>query len=128
MSLTRDDILKADDLKKETVHVPEWGGDVIISTMTGAGRDLFELEVYGEDGKQFKTTNLRAKLIAATAQDEDGNLLFNEEDVDALGRKSGAALNRCFSVAMRLNGMGKKDIEKLEKNLSKGQPADSISN
>jgi hypothetical protein len=32
-TLTRASILAADDLAKETVSVPEWGGEIIIGTM-----------------------------------------------------------------------------------------------
>ena len=40
--LSKDAILAADDLPRETVHVPEWGGDVYVRTMSGTDRDAFE--------------------------------------------------------------------------------------
>ena len=42
MTLTKDQILEANDLQSESVTVPEWGGDVLVRTMTGADRDAFE--------------------------------------------------------------------------------------
>ena len=126
--LTRDQILKADDLKQETVKVPEWGGEVIVSTMTGAERDAFEWEVYGSNPREHNIENIRAKMIAATLIDENGKHLFSTaKDVLAIGQKSARALDRIFSVARRLNGFGMKDIEELEKNLPKIPGANSTS-
>jgi hypothetical protein len=39
--LNREAILGAVDLKKELVKVPEWGGEVYISMMTGEARDAW---------------------------------------------------------------------------------------
>ena len=33
--LTKSQILEADDIKHESVFVPEWGGKVFVQTMTG---------------------------------------------------------------------------------------------
>lgn len=99
--LDRAAILAADDLAKETVSVPEWGGEVIISTMTGTARDAWEQSIAG-DGKP-NIANIRARLLSFCAVDESGKRLFSEADVDALGAKSGAALDRCVRVAQRLN-------------------------
>jgi len=115
--LTRDQILSADDLKRETVAVPEWGGDVLIRTMTGTERDAFEasLQGGGKSGK-INTANIRARLVSLTAVDEAGGRLFADSDMATLGGKSAAALDRCSAVAMRLNGMSAKDVEELGKN------------
>ncbi len=49
--LSRDQILGASDLPTETVDVPEWGGQVIVRSMTGAERDRFELSLYSGNGR-----------------------------------------------------------------------------
>ena len=117
--LTKDQILKSDDLTTKVVKVPEWGGDVIVTTMSGAGRDQYDSTIYiaGDDGKI--TTHLdngRAKLVAATVVDDKGNLLFNVDDVGALGKKSVAALDRVYEVATRLNFLSEKEVQELAKN------------
>lgn len=114
--LKREQILSADDLKRESVSVPEWGGEVLVRTMTGAERDAFEAAIGGGKARQVNTANIRARLVALTVVDEAGARLFADGDMEALGRKSAAALDRCFSVAMRLNGLSAKDVEELEKN------------
>ena len=44
-------ILAAEDLKTETVAVPEWGGEVRVRTLTGTERDAFESGLVAEGGK-----------------------------------------------------------------------------
>jgi hypothetical protein len=111
--LTRDQVFGAEDIKTEVVDVPEWGGSVIVGTMTGYARDIFESQMLD---KKNGNKNMRAKLAAATVQDEEGNLLFSEKDIEALGKKSGAALERIFDAALRINRIGPNDVDELAKN------------
>lgn len=108
--LTRDQILEANDSKREEVIVQEWGGTVLIATMSGKARDAWEQSLVGEGGK-LNIENVRARLVAYTAVDEHGNRLFKNEDIEALGRKSAAALDRCAKVAQKLNLLTEKDME-----------------
>lgn len=116
--LTKAQILKADDLPTEVVDVPEWGGKVTVRTLTGTERDAFEESITKKKGKSFDVNmvNLRAKLCALTIVDDKGERLFTNADVVELGKKSAAVLDRIFTVAQKLNGLGKDDIEELAKN------------
>ncbi|MFP3890982.1 hypothetical protein [uncultured Ralstonia sp.] len=119
MALSKDQILGASDLPNQTVPVPEWGGDVIIRTMTGAARDAYEASmVVFKDGQRVADlTNMRAKLVAATLVDDTGRLLFTAaEEVEALAAKSASVLERLFRVAQDLNGMGAASVEQAQKN------------
>ena len=118
MLLNKEQILQIEDLPFEDVEIPEWDGMVRVRTMTGTERDAFEESIVDFKNKDRKTNfqNLRAKLVAKTVIDENGNLLFTDEDVIKLGKKSAKALDRIFEVAQRLNGLGQKDIEELTKN------------
>ena len=116
--LGKDEILAASDMTFEEVDVPEWGGAVRVKSMSGAERDLFEsflTDIKGKDVKQ-NFNNVRAKLVACTAVDENGSLLFDVIDVAALGKKSAIALNRVFQVAQKLNGIGQDAVDELSKN------------
>ncbi len=115
MILGKDQILGAEDSATEAVSVPEWGGDVIVKTMSGFARDQFESSIVGKNGGT-NLANIRAKMVAAVLVDEAGELLFSEKDVAALGKKSAKALDRVFSVAQRLNGFSDSDVEELAKN------------
>ena len=87
--LTRDQILNAKDRTTEEVDVPEWGGKVCVSVMSGHARDKWE----------------------SSLLDDKGNLLFTEKDIAALGKKSAAALTRVVAVARRLNRLGTQGLE-----------------
>lgn len=109
--LKREEILAVIDLKFEEVAVPEWNGTVRVGTMSGAARDVYEQRLYGarvKEGDQLIMHNVRALLVAYTAVDENGALLFTEADVEALGKKSAAALDRVFEAASLLNGINPK--------------------
>lgn len=128
--LTRDAILGASDIKTEDVHVPEWGGTVRVKGLTAAQRDRFEADSVTGNGKRrdVNLINIRARLVALSIVGEDGAQLFNPGDVKALGDKSAGALDRVFSVASRLSGIGEEDIEELGKPLEsdqgEGSPSD----
>ena len=120
MRLSRSDILKAEDLPTEEVAVPEWGGSVLVRGLTGRERDLFEVSMAKREGKQMvpDVNNVRAKLVAWCCVDDDGEFVFDQAgDVEALGEKSGAALNRVYEVAARLSGLSDEDVEEMVKDL-----------
>ena len=96
--LSRDDIFAADDLKYDEVEVPEWGGSVRVRGLTGTERDSFESSLIDAKRDAMKLDNVRAKLVAKCAVDENGARLFTDADVRELGRKSGIGLNRVSSV------------------------------
>lgn len=117
--LSRDAILQANDLEKELVPVPEWGGEVYVRAMTGAERDRFEASVVEQRGKKqiFHIEQIRAKLASYTICDEQGNRLFTDADVKVLGQKSAAALQRVYEVAQRLSGITDTAVDELAEGL-----------
>jgi|TARA_Y100000310_G_C20662002_1_gene805310 hypothetical protein len=116
MFLTKEQILEAKDLKTEKVHIKEWGGDVFVRTLTGAERDKFEKSIFDVDNNKRTFENLRAKLVIAVTVDKDGNQLFTEADIPALGNKSAHALDVIFDVGQRLSGITQKDVDSMSKN------------
>lgn len=123
--LTKDQILQADDKRTERVEVPEWGGTVIVRTLTGTERDLFEESILRDGRQDFK--GIRAKLVALSVVDEHGNRLFAFDEAELLGEKAAPAIDRLFGIAQRLSGFTEKDMEGLTENLPGGQSDDSTS-
>lgn len=117
MLLTKDAILKASDSKIQKLDVPEWGGHIFLKNMTGSERDQFEAETYVTKGKnvEFNRENFRARLLVRCICDEQGEPMFTKKDIDALGKKSAKALDRCFAAAQKLNGLSAEDVEELTK-------------
>jgi hypothetical protein len=127
--LTKEQILRADDLVTQEVDVPEWNGRVFVRTMTGTERDAFEQAMIDGRGKDVKLnmTNVRARLCGVTIVNEKGARLFSDKDINALGAKSAKALDKIYAVAQKLNGLTAEDVEELAKNLGTGQTEDSTS-
>lgn len=117
--LNRDSILNADDIKTIEVDVPEWGGSVVVKMMTGKERDDFEASIVNmkSGGKEVSTANIRAKLVQKTVIDPETKvLMFSVGDIDALGKKSAAALDRIFAASQKLSKISETDVEELAKN------------
>jgi len=125
--LTRDEILNANDLAREQVEVPEWGGAVLVRALTGRERDAYESSIVHPNGRAMKytLTNMRARLVSLSVIDEAGTRLFSDSDVELLGRKSAAALERVFEAAQRLSGLSAQDVDELVKNSESGPSDDS---
>jgi hypothetical protein len=120
--LTKEQIIGFDDLKSQVVEVPEWGGSVIIRRMSGVERDSYEADIYDSKGGTIvlKRENFRAKLVARCLVGENGERLFSDGEIAVLGKKSAAALDRCFAIAQKINGMTKEEQDNIEKNSEAG--------
>jgi hypothetical protein len=115
--LTRDAILGAQDLKRQTVTVKEWGGEVIVTEMTAARRLEFERQLPEEasDGQVWPL------LVLFCAVDEAGEPLFTAEDMQALSKKNGKVVTRVGRVALKLNRMGAAQEQDLAENFTESQ-------
>jgi hypothetical protein len=121
MYLSADAILGADDLKREPVDVPEWGGTVLVQGMNGTDRDRFEASMMNSNlsgvDKDKGLERYRARLAAFCLVDESGKRLFRSDaEVKRLGEKSAQALSRVVDVASRLSGLTDSDVEELTGN------------
>lgn len=107
--LTKADIIAADDLKTEVVPVPEWGGDVQIKMLSLGQVE----EIRGQcETEQFKG-KFHYLMLVTSMVDEAGQPLFQLNELDALAKKSGAALTRCLDVCNSINAQHKADATAL---------------
>ena len=113
--LNREEILSKVSLKKETVLIEAWGGEVIVSEMSGAMRDSWEQSLTQKDSSG-RLISPRAKMVLFSVVDENGVRVFKDDDLEAIGKLSSPALERICEVATRLNGLGSDDVEKSKKN------------
>ena len=119
--LSAEEILGADDLLREPVDVPEWGGTVLVQGMNGTDRDRFESSLINDKmngvSKDKALDNYRARLAAFTLVDESGKRMFRSDaEVKRLGTKSAQALTRVVQVASRLSGLTSEDVDELTGN------------
>lgn len=127
--LTREAILASQDMTREPVDVPEWGGRVLVTSLTGKDRDRFEASIFQTNGKnrELNMANIRAKLVALSVIDPSGKRVFSDQDVAILSGKSAAALSKVYDVAARLSGISPTDAEELAKNSRDALNVDSTS-
>lgn len=115
-------ILKAEDLPKVGVEIPEWGltkDQAFIRTMTGLERDAYEASNLKRDAEgtmQVSFENISARLVARCLVDAEGKRVIPDEKIGEFGRKSAAVLMRLFRVAQQVNGLTAQAVKDAEKN------------
>jgi hypothetical protein len=128
---TREEIFAVEDLKAEELYIPEWDTSVYVRGLTGKERDEFETAMIQMNGKRtmsLSLANVRARLVSMACIQADGTRLFSRKDIEILGKKSAAALDRIAARIQELSGLLPDDIKELTENFTEGQSEDSISN
>ncbi len=124
--LTKANILAAmaaAQLKTEAVPVPELGGDVLISEISGLARDVYYSK---EQADGQRPLSLRqADLIVAAAVDETGAPLFDDSDIPQLRAMKAEILDRLAGAAARINGLLKSAKDDAAKNSEAAPSGDS---
>jgi hypothetical protein len=112
-------VLDLADLQDELVEVPEWGVRLRVRSLTGTERDAFEASLLETRGRsrEVNLRNMRAKLVAQSVRKADDSRVFSDGQVEALGRKNAAALQRVFRIAQRLSGLAEDEVEELTREL-----------
>ncbi|HEX6956263.1 MAG TPA: hypothetical protein VF156_15420 [Agromyces sp.] len=126
----RERILAARDIKHETVHVDEWGIDLIVRSGTARQRArLLDAAVKPGKGDEVKVDleKIYPDLVIHSCVDpsvfdenapEAAPTLFNAADRDALLEKNGSALESIAKVAQKLWGLDEKAVKEAEGNSS----------
>ena len=112
--LTKNDVLKKRDLRREIVAIPEWGGSLYVQEMTALQRDRFEEWVLNKGDNSPKGT--RVAIIINTVVDEDGQPMFSDLDAADLGNKPADIIDRIAGVGLKLSGMSDAVVEEERKN------------
>lgn len=131
--LSRADFLSASaNLKRELVEVEELGGVVYLRELSA--KQILE---YNELIRKLQTdetsltpsnsVELMATLIYMTARDEDGALLFTEEDIQALAENNLNLLITLSAKALEVSGMNTAAVDEVTEQLKKTEIAASVS-
>jgi hypothetical protein len=90
-----------------------------VRSLTGAERDAFQASLLETRGRsrEVNLRNMRAKLVAQSVRKADDSRVVSDAQVEALGRKNAAALQRVFRVAQRLSGLAEDEVEELTREL-----------
>lgn len=127
MSLTREDVLGADDLKREPVDAPEWGGTVWVQELSAA--DAMEYDVWIFENKEDRASimkGMNAMMVMLCACNEEGERLFSNTDLAEINSKAPEPVARIARAAFSINKMRDSDYEDEVKNSESGQTVASI--
>ena len=122
--LTKEQILEKQDIRTETIAVPEWGGDVRVRGLTARERSRIAQDATRKSNGKDYTDWLRAQtdtFIKGVVEPE-----FDVNDANALAAKSSGALQRVVAAISRLSGIDEDEIEEMRKN-SETSPVGSSS-
>jgi hypothetical protein len=109
--LSRDAILKAQDVSTVEVSIPEWGGSIRVRSMTVSERNEFGRRVSSAEEK----TSIGAWLVTLLSVDDKGGRLFKPEDVEALEQRNAKAVDAVVNAILEVNKVGEKEVEAAEK-------------
>lgn len=124
--LNRDQILSNRSRKVEKLAVPEWGGEVLVQSLTGRERDAFEASMQKQQGGKVKRNleNFRARLVSLCMVNEAGELLFvGAQDLRELGDLPVDGLQRVFNKCNEMNGLSDDDVDELTQDFDDPTPA-----
>ncbi len=110
----KEKIKDTNDIRKETVKVPEWDVKIEIRTMTGVQRSLMMNRAIDKKGTILYERMYPDMVIACCYDPKTGEQIFEEADKDWLMEKSCSAIELIATKAMRLSGLV--GIEEAEKN------------
>lgn len=103
--LSHEDILAADDLKRATVDIPEWGGAVEVRELTAAQK--YEVGMTAVDGNGNPNFERAARIPVMLAA---YGLGLGPEHFDAIGAKSSDVIERIAEKVQELSGLEASDV------------------
>ena len=117
MALSKDAILAAKDTDVHEIDVPEWGGSILLRSMTVAQRINYEHWAHKQSNlKSPDYRGIRERLIISCAVDADGKPLFAEDDLASLSDKNSEGIDRLHAKCRLICGMDEEAIEDAAKN------------
>lgn len=120
MSLTKEQILAANDSQLLRVDVPEWPdaegkpGVVCIRVMSVGERDAYENQ--WARAKETGLDDFRSRFLVRCLVDEAGQRLFDNGDISKLASKSARVVDRLWKAAMKHNSLSDESVEEEAKN------------
>ena len=104
--LTRAELDAAEDIEYRVVHIPEWGGSIRLRALTGSDRDSYDAESWRlSQAGAGPIADFRVRRVARAIVDADGKRLYSDKDVAALGKRSGAVLDRLDDIVSEMSGL-----------------------
>lgn len=90
----------AADIKVEKIAVPEWNTDVYLKVLSGTERDAFEAAYTDQ-----RMNNFRVRFLVLTLCDDGGERLFDDSQIEVLGKRAAKVISRLFEESWKFNMM-----------------------
>ena len=103
-------ILAEDDLPVGQVETTEWKSNPITYIRSLSAMEFVLVQDMADD------KNIHGRFCATIICDSEGNRLFDDDDAEALGKKSRPVLDRIMETALKHNGIGEDEQEETAKN------------
>ena len=117
--LGKEEFLESKDKKPIWVPLPEdlYGNDSGFYVRVMSGWERSEIEkLYINGDPSTDPGGFRGRILVNTIVDEDGIPIFQTDDIKQLMDKNAGTIEILFEKSCELNGLTKKDVERLEKN------------
>ena len=121
--LNRDQILSVKDRAQQTISIPEWGGEVMITALSVRDRSvvLGEWARLGTEqtdvgGRAGAMVEIKLRLVALSVTDAEGVPLFTLDDITDLATKADTAIGAIADAAITLNKFFVSATEDVAKN------------
>jgi ssDNA-binding replication factor A large subunit len=127
MSL-REELLKPRKQRFEPFEA--FGKQLSIRVLSAREYDLYDgqrLEVHGTREVKFNYDNIRARLVVLVLGDAEGNRVFKDGDVKAVGELPCDEVDRIYEAGLRVNLLNKQAEETIRKNSETARNGDSTS-
>jgi hypothetical protein len=106
--LTRISFLAPQPPERRPITVPGLGS-CFVRAMSAGERDEFEVA-----HSKGKSRDFRARLVACTVCDENGDLVFQPADIPALSALPASTLQPLVAMAVEVNRLSEADVADLE--------------
>jgi hypothetical protein len=109
--------LKEQLVKVEPVTIAGLDEPVYVRRFDVDSRSKFEMSIASNKrGEGLNRVAFRTHLIYYTMSDEKGNLLYSGKPISEVGSLPADILEPFFEASLKINGLGKEEIEDKEKN------------
>lgn len=114
--MKRNEFLKAarELVRVERVETPI--GEMFVRSMPAGKRDEFEQLSAFANRDKTPVSNVRARIVAACACDEDGAPVFGDADIAELSALPADVLDPIFNKALALSGLTPEAVADAQKN------------
>ena len=110
--ISKKKFLESNDYEYKDIYIRQLDGEIRVRALSIKDQLAFEELATGHDDQ----SELMFQLILKCCIDENGELMFNEEDVINLKEKSADIIVTLFKAILNINNIDQKEVDDLAKN------------